>query len=116
MINTRFRENLKKKAVNIDWKDIYDENFVETNFADLNEGDIVKSYTMTYSQKYFREGYEDYNTTKKGVLIKKDIDSPEYSIIYYYNSYNNKYEESRFYADPGSSGIYVLYKYKETPK
>jgi len=115
-MNTRYRESLKKKAHSINWNEISDENFVEAKFVDLKEGDIVKSYTMTYSQKYFREGYEDYNTTKKGILIKKDSVVPEYSTIYYYDNYNNKYEESRFYADPGSSGIYVLYCYRDPNK
>jgi len=111
MINTRYRESLKKKAQSINWSEIYDDKFIETKFSDLNEGDIVKSYTMTYSQKWFRDGYEDYNSTKRGILIKKDLDNPECSIIYNYN--NNNFEETRFYADPGSSGIYILYKYKD---
>lgn len=110
-MNTRSRDNLRKKAQNINWNEIYDEYFVETKFMDLNEGDIVKSYTMTYSQKYFKEGYEDYNTTKIGVLIKKDLDLPEFSTLYYHNYYDNSFEETKLYVDPGSSGIYVLYKY-----
>jgi hypothetical protein len=96
--------------------DAYDMNnldegkFIPCSFDELKEGDIVRSITMTNSQKYFKEGYEDYNMIKTGILIKKNTIFPENSILRMYIE-DNQVEEVVLYVDAGTSGYFSLYKY-----
>lgn len=84
--------------------------FVRCQFEELVEGTLVRSITMTYSQKYFlRDDCEDYNATKTGILIKKDINSPYNSLIRIITDEGTI--DTCLYVDPGSSGCYSLYKY-----
>ncbi len=92
---------------NLDYK-----KFKLCNFEELKVGDIVKSTTMTYSQKYLMcEGYEDCNMTKIGVLLCKNDVNPENSIIYRYNFETEEFEDSILYRFLGSSGCVILEKY-----
>ncbi len=82
--------------------------FILVNFTDLKVGDLVKTVTMTYSQKYMLyEGYEEYNMTKIGYIKSLDNDSPAYSKMINYETE----EEMNLYADPGTSGFVSIYKY-----
>jgi hypothetical protein len=90
--------------------DLDDTKFVLCSFDELEEGKLVRSMTMTYSQKYFlKEGYEDYNMIKTGILIKKDLRAPYNSMVRIFTDEGpiNTY----LYVDPGTSGCYSFYKY-----
>jgi hypothetical protein len=102
-------ELLKDKVRNID-----EQYFVSQWFRELQVGDIVSSSTMTYSQKYFdREGYEQYNMKKYGILLTKNEEYPQDSILLQYDSDSDSFVETNLYADPGTSGIVELQKYME---
>jgi hypothetical protein len=98
---------LKELVLNNKYK-----NFEACSFDELQKGDIVKSLTMTYSQKYFfREGCEEYNMVKHGILLHKNLNSPEDSIILQYNPAIDKLVKTNLYRNPGTSGEYSLQKY-----
>jgi hypothetical protein len=81
------------------------------NFYQLNVGDFIKSQTMTNSQKYFcKPGYEQYNMTKCGILLEKNNDNPENSVILCYNGEYESFYRTNLYSDPGTSGCFCLYK------
>jgi hypothetical protein len=93
----------------------YVNRYFETNYSDFEQcsfdemkvGDIVSSWTMTNSQKYlFKEGFEEYNMEKKGILIKKNNDNPELSEIFQYDSKTDTFKVTNLYRDPGTSGMY----------
>jgi hypothetical protein len=87
-------------------------NFKSAKFQDLEVGNIVLSTTMTNSQKYLeKNGFEQYNTTKIGILIYANVTNPEKSLIYTFDTKTNKFVRSVFYADPGTSGTVYLKKY-----
>jgi hypothetical protein len=93
---------------------LYYKKFVNSNFDELQIGDIVLSSTITYSQKYFlKEGYEDYNMQKYGVLLHKKVNDPENSIILAYDPSTKTFSETYFYKNPGTSGCFYLKKYVE---
>jgi hypothetical protein len=81
-------------------------------FAELNIGDFVRSQTMTNSQKYFNKpGFEQYNMTKYGMILEKDLNNPQNSIILCYNNEDNTFYRTNLYTDPGTSGGFYLCKY-----
>jgi hypothetical protein len=80
-------------------------NWTHVTFDELEVGDIVKSITYTHSQKWMlREGYEEFNMVKIGILISKG-DNGEDSILL------TEEGEMKLYANPGSSGGIYLYRY-----
>lgn len=83
------------------------------NITNLKIGDIVMSQTYTYSQKYFNKpGYESFNITNIGILIKKNNEQlPDSYEILQYHSETNNFILSFFFNDPGSSGSYNIYLY-----
>lgn len=88
-------------------------DFEACGFDSLHEGDIVLSMTMTHSQKYvFKEGYEDYNMVKHGILLYKNMDDPEKSVLFRYDSETKSFTMTNLYKNPGSSGSFVLKKLK----
>lgn len=88
------------------------QNFKDCRFEDLQVGDIVCSWTMTYSQKYLlKDGYEELNMTKYGILLNKDKINPENSEILQYDLIQNKLVITKLYKDPGTSGTYRCQKY-----
>lgn len=100
-------EDIKQKIMTFDNK-----KFEKSNFDQLKVGDIVLSSTMTFSQKYFlKEGYEDYNMEKYGVLMEKNENDPENSVILVYDSITETFSEAYFYRNPGTSGCFCLKKY-----
>lgn len=100
-------EILKSKV-----KKLNTQNFVPCCFEDMKNGDIVLSWTITNSQKYLlRKGFEDYNKTKYGILIQKDNNFPQNSIMLEYDSYTGEFIATNLFSDPGSSGEYSLQKY-----
>ncbi len=100
-----------------DWEKILSSNhkFIQISFEELKPGDIVMSFTFTYSQKYMiLEGYEEYNSMKYGILLSKDQTNPSNSLMYQtMDNSGFNFVETKLYADPGSSGKYTLYKYIE---
>ncbi|ATZ81050.1 hypothetical protein BMW23_1005 [Bodo saltans virus] len=101
-----------QKSIDIFDNELQDENFKLINFNDLQEGNIVMSITMTNSQKYFdRFGYEEYNMTKIGILIKKNYENYGDSTILQYDNYKKCYTKTHFYSDPLSSGNVAIYQY-----
>lgn len=89
-----------------------DTNFVTCDFDKINEGDIVSSFTMTYSQKYFlKDGCGEFNMKKIGIMIKKNSDDPEESIILAYDPFTKTFFETNFYRSPGTSGSFILKKF-----
>jgi hypothetical protein len=91
-------------------EDIDYTKFVLCQFEELVEGTLVRSITMTYSQKYFlMDGCEDYNAIKTGILVKKDINYPYNSLIRIMTDEGPL--NTCLYVDPGTSGCYSLYKY-----
>ncbi len=106
------KEYFKYFAEYYDFEKLLNDNFQQTSFNNLINGDIVKTTTMTYSQKYLLyDDYKDYNTTKMGVLIYKNNDDPSNSILYMYNYDTNNFIESKLYSDPGTSGCFFIEKY-----
>jgi hypothetical protein len=100
-------EATKKEFAMLDKK-----KFVDFNFDQLQVGDIVLSFTATNSQKYLiREGYEDYNMEKIGILLEKNEDDPQNSTILAYDRLTKTFSETNFYRNPGTSGIFYLQKY-----
>jgi len=90
--------------------DIIDK-FALTTFEDIQVGDIIMTQTTTYSQKYFDvPGYEDFNMTKIGILLEKNLQEPAKSIIYKYNKDKDDFEETNIYTDPMNSGYFLIYK------
>jgi hypothetical protein len=99
-------EYLKKKV-----KKINPNTLVTCSFADLKQGDIVSSFTMTFSQKYFfKIGYEGYNMFKYGILINKNNEFPEESVLLQYDNNSGDFIETNLYSNPGSSGSYAFAK------
>ncbi len=85
--------------------------FVLVDFKDLKINDLVKTVTMTYSQKYMLYiGYEEYNMTKIGYIKSLDYENNAYSKII---DFEDKNLEMNLYADPGNSGFVSIYKYVE---
>ena len=70
---------------------------------DIKVGDIVKSTVGTYSQKYLLwEGYEEYNCSKEGTVIKIGESFFDTIII------TEEGHETVLASDPGSSGyVYI---------
>ncbi len=86
-------------------------NFVLCKFEDLEENDIVSSFTITYAQKYLiMEGYEEYNMFKYGILIYKNKEDPEKSILLTYDTNTKEFYTSNLYKNPGTSGSFYLKK------
>ena len=103
---------IKDLAIYHDFDNLAYENFMQVSFEDLKVGDIVKSVTMTYSQKYtLYAGYEEYNMEKIGVLLEKNNGNNGQSRLYRYLGDNDNFEEVSLYADPGTSGYFIIYKY-----
>jgi hypothetical protein len=104
---------IKDFAIYHDFDNLKHEKFMQVAFEDLKVGDIVKTITMTYSQKYILyEGYEEYNMEKIGILLEKNNNSNGSSRLYRY-LYNEEdhFEETSLYTDPGTSGYFIIYKY-----
>lgn len=73
------------------------------NIDDITVGDIVRSTVGTYSQKYLiREGYEEYNRTIQGTVVKKGKTFFDTIII------TEDGDELFLAVDPGSSGYYYV--------
>ena len=89
------------------------ENWTPINHNDLQVGDVVKSEVYTYSQKWLlREGYEEVNMKKIGILINKDEEGDgEKSTLYICDGIN--YKEMRLYVNPYNSGFINLYRYNK---
>ncbi len=105
-------ELIKLMAYYYDFDNLDFNKFKLCNFEELKIGDLVKTNTMTFSQKYMlREGYEDCNMTKIGILIKKDDLNPSLSTLYCYNFETEEFEVSILYRDVGSSGWITIEKY-----
>ena len=69
------------------------------SISDLKIGDYVRSTVGTYSQKYLLwEGYEDYNCTKIGTIIKLGNSFFDTIIM------TDEGDEIFLASDPGSSG------------
>ncbi len=97
-------------------KNIYEhtKKFKSCLFEDLQEGDIVSSSTMTWSQKYLLKiGFEEYNMTKYGILLKKDLENNEESIILSYDSMTGSFNKTNLYRNPGTSGGCTFEKFVE---
>jgi hypothetical protein len=95
-----------------DFDNLKHEKFMQVAFEDLKVGDIVKTITTTYSQKYILyEGYEEYNMVKIGIILEKNNENNGQSRLYRYLSEKNNFEETSLYADPGTSGYFIIYKY-----
>ncbi len=74
-----------------------------TTIKDINVGDIVRSTVGTYSQKYLmREGYEEYNRTIEGTVVKKGKTFFDTIII------TEDGDEMFLAADPGTSGYVFI--------
>jgi hypothetical protein len=85
--------------------------FVSVDFKDLKINDLVKTVTMTYSQKYMLYiGYEEYNMTKIGYIKSLNYENNSYSRII---DFEDKNKEMNLYSDPGNSGFVSIYKYVE---
>ncbi len=85
--------------------------FIQIPFEELKVGDVVKSSTMTYSQKYMLyDGYEEYNMIKIGILLEKNEENPGASKFFQHID-KDKFVETNLFADPGSSGFVAIYKY-----
>ena len=71
-----------------------------TTIKDIKLGDRVKSVVWTFSQKYMlREGYEEYNMTKEGIVV-------ELGKTFFDTFIETDNGDKVFLAvDPGSSGI-----------
>jgi hypothetical protein len=73
------------------------------NISELNIGDIVRASVSTYSQKYMLyEGYEEYNCTKEGTIVKKGESFFDTIII------TEDGDEMKLASDPGSSGYVIV--------
>jgi hypothetical protein len=100
-------ETLKNELLNLKY-----DKFVSATFDELNVGDIVMSETMTFSQKYiFKEGCEEYNMKKYGILTEKNLETPGLSTIIIYDEIKNKFTETNLFANPGTSGYFSFRKY-----
>ena len=90
-------------------EELDDSKFVSVEFKDLKINDLVKTVTMTYSQKYMLyEGYEEYNMTKIGYIKSLDYENNGYSKII---DFEDKNKQMNLYTDPGNSGFVWVYKY-----
>jgi len=73
------------------------------SIEDIKVGDIVRSTVGTHSQKYLMwEGYEAYNRTIEGTVVKKGKTFFDTVII------TEDGEELFLAVDPGSSGYYYI--------
>ena len=43
--------------------------WLPVQLIDISISDYIRATTGTYAQKWLREGYEDYNATKEGVVV-----------------------------------------------
>lgn len=69
------------------------------NISELKIGDIVRASVATYSQKYLMyEGYEEYNCSKEGTIVKMGKTFFDTIII------TEDGDEIVLASDPGSSG------------
>ncbi len=69
------------------------------NISELKIGDIVRASVATYSQKYLMcEGYEEYNCSKEGTIVKIGKSFFDTIII------TEDGDEIVLAANPGSSG------------
>ena len=110
------KKNIKNNAnlINLINIDNIHQNFRDCSFDDLNEGDIVYSWTMTYSQKYLlKEEFKDYNMVKIGILLNKNYNNKELSIILKYDNETKVFTETNLYRDPGTSGSFGFNKINE---
>jgi hypothetical protein len=104
--------NLEEKKQKFD--SLNKDKFVFCEFENIDDGDIVLSLTMTNSQKYFlKEGCEEYNMKKYGIMLHKNKKDPENSIILAYDPFQKLFFETHFYRNPGTSGAFYLQKYVE---
>lgn len=93
-----------------DFNNLVQKYFIQVPFEDLKVGDIVQTTTITYSQKYtLYDGYEEYNMTKVGILLEKNMNNPGSSRLYRY--VDGVFEETNLFADPGTSGFVGIHKY-----
>uniref|UniRef100_A0A6C0J4X3 Uncharacterized protein n=1 Tax=viral metagenome TaxID=1070528 RepID=A0A6C0J4X3_9ZZZZ len=70
------------------------------SLQNINIGDYIQGTTYTYSQKYIMsEGYEEYNTIKKGIVVQCSKISCEHVLIK-----KDDGEVVSVCLDPGSSG------------
>ena len=104
----------KSKVYSYDWDKIIKGKFIPVSFEELKVGDIVKSITFTYSQKYLLDDlYEEYNMEKIGVLLTKDEEYRTKSKIYRLKAFGEDYSEfeiENLYVDAGSSGGFEFFK------
>ncbi len=104
-------ELIKNMAIYYDFDNLDLNKFKLCSFEELKVGDIVKTSTMTFSQKYMLwDGYEDCNMTKIGILLNKSK-YPGDSTLFKYNFESNEFEETILYRDVGSSGCVTIEKY-----
>jgi hypothetical protein len=107
-----FDFNLEEKKKFVDSLKNDDEKLVICEFNEINDGDIISSFTITHSQKYLlKEGCEEYNMKKIGIMLRKNNDDPEESIIFAYDKITKTFFETNFYKNPGTSGCFILKKY-----
>ena len=76
------------------------------NINELKVGDKVKSIVFTWSQKWMVPGYEEYNMTKIGFILKIGTTFYDTYII------DEEHNEKVLAVDPGSSGGVSIDKYK----
>jgi hypothetical protein len=115
--NVCLLDELTMKLLNIDLN-----KFENCTFEQLNEFDIVMSTTCTYSQKYMIDShleknslFRELNTTKYGILIKKNNAKHGQSIILHIEIIDGNVvmSETNFYYDPCNSGWVTIKKYVE---
>ena len=105
-------EIIKAVAQYCDFDNLQNDKFKYCDFKDLKIGDIVKTTTMTYSQKYLIwDGYEECNMVKVGIILHLNSDNPANSTIYKYDFENEEFTESNLYIELGTSGSVYIEKY-----
>jgi hypothetical protein len=73
------------------------------DISELKIGDIVRASVATYSQKYMMyEGYEEYNCTKEGTIVKMGKTFFDTIII------TEDGDEVVLASNPGSSGYVIV--------
>lgn len=80
------------------------------NVSQLKLGDCVRGTTGTHSQKWLREGYEDYNDTKTGYVVSMENTDSSGGILSVRIMGADGVEVFAC-VDPGTSGYYYLEKF-----
>jgi hypothetical protein len=80
------------------------------SWNEVHKGDLIIGTNYTWSLKYFDKfGYDQYNNTRKGIVISENHGSWFDIIIV-----NENNEEEFAVYDCGSSGEFYIQKYLET--